>query len=981
MSARAVADSDRQMLRPPFRVLTLLLAASMAAAGLVAIAPVSAAATSAPPAGAVSSTGLCAAPLAGHRACLVRAQTIGGRRLSQRPGAALAAGPSRGYGPADIAAAYNLPVGAGSGQTVAVVDAFDNASVSSDLAAYRANWGLPACTPASGCFRKVDQQGGTTYPAPGTGGWPEEIDLDVEAVSAACPLCHILLVEANDDGDASLIAAFDEAVSLGATELSLSFGACEGPGTDQSGWDSALNRPRLPITVSSGDGGFMSSDNPNQVNLATTCPVAGAPSFPASSPFVTAVGGTSLSRDSSTARGWRETAWAYIHGSATGSGCSSNEPKPAWQHDPGCPNRMVADVSAVADPATGLAVYFQGGWQVFGGTSLSAPLVAGMDALAGGEGDGAGGQPWYAPGASLNDPASGSSAVVPSDCSSAYFCNASAGYDGPTGMGTPNGPPAPMSRPALSPSTLEFGQTGTRSLTLTNDGFESPHVDSVALSGSNATAFSVTNPANGGCLGARLPVSGSCTLAISYQGPSRGPAVLTVTLTRSDSTIAHATATVLADGVAVSTAQYRLWPPSDGLTWQPIDASALTVSTTAAQSGPMIITANADLWTETAGFNQDIGIMVNQTVVAWKESGGFAGTFSPNAAFVQTTVNAVAGETYTVTLVWKANIDARPAGAAIWAGAGPISADFSPTRLAVRQPAVGTVVATATVTDTQPTMAAGTASAWQAMDGRLRLTIPAAAAPADVILSGNADLWTETAGFNQDIGIMVNGTLVAWKESGGLAGTYSPNAAFVQTLLHAAANVSYDVALVWKANRPGGGTIVAGAGPTNGSFSPTSLTAITRPAGAAAVTASFSQQQYSRVPPRGDAWTALDSRTLTVVGSATSTCAATVSANADLWTEHRGDNQDIAVLVTPSGTGIPGVAAWRESGGRAAAYSPNAAFLETTVLLTPGTTYSIQLRWQANASDGAGAIEAAAGSQGAFSPTALMLQTDAGSCW
>jgi hypothetical protein len=147
------------------------------------------------------------------------------------------------------------------------------------------------------------------------------------------------------------------------------------------------------------------------------------------------------------------------------------------------------------------------------------------------------------------------------------------------------------------------------------------------------------------------------------------------------------------------------------------------------------------------------------------------------------------------------------------------------------------------------------------------------------------------------------------------------------------------------------------------------------------VTAAVSQQQYSLVPPRGDAWTALDSTTLTVVGSATSTCAATVSANADLWTEHRGDNQDIAVLVTPSGTGIPGVAAWRESGGRAAAYSPNAAFLETTVLLTPGTRYSIQLRWKATASDGAGAIEAAAGSQGAFSPTALMLQTDAGFCW
>jgi hypothetical protein len=143
MSVQAVVDSDRQMLRPALRALTLLLAGSMAAGGLLVVTPVRAAATSTPLAGAVSSTGLCAAPLPGHSACLVRARTIGGQRVSQRPGAAPATGTAGGYGPADVASAYNLPAGAGSGQTVGIVDAFDNSHVAADLTAYRAYWGLP----------------------------------------------------------------------------------------------------------------------------------------------------------------------------------------------------------------------------------------------------------------------------------------------------------------------------------------------------------------------------------------------------------------------------------------------------------------------------------------------------------------------------------------------------------------------------------------------------------------------------------------------------------------------------------------------------------------------------------------------------------------------------------------------------------------------------------------------------------------------
>jgi hypothetical protein len=415
--------------------------AGLAAACALLLAPATTLlAAAAAPTPTLNSVGLCGSPLAGHRACLVRMATVNGRRLNQP-----ATAPAFGYRPADIGSAYGISGAAGGGnQKVAVVDAYDNPKAESDLAAYRSQWGLPLCSTANSCFQKVDENGGTNYPAPaGTSGWGSEIVLDIEAVSAACPRCHILLVEGTSSADADFMNSITTAASHGATELSLSWGGCE-QASDPSAFDATLTSTGLPITASSGDSGYLSADNPAQQG-GFACPGIGSPFFPASSPYVTAVGGTSLMRAANT-RGWNETAWAYSAGPqwGGGSGCSTNETKPVWQTDSGCPNRMVADVSAVADPNTGLAVYdsydYPGSvWQVFGGTSLSAPLIAGIYALSGGEPAGMhGGQPWYQAGVALNDITTGTNAPASSDCSpNPYFCNAGTGYDGPTGVGSP----------------------------------------------------------------------------------------------------------------------------------------------------------------------------------------------------------------------------------------------------------------------------------------------------------------------------------------------------------------------------------------------------------------------------------------------------------------------------------------------------------------------------------------------------------------
>ncbi|WP_405871425.1 peptidase S8 [Streptomyces sp. NBC_00005] len=330
-----------------------------------------------------------------------------------------------GYGPSDIQSAYGLTSAAasnGSGQTVAIVDAYDDPNAAADLATYRSYYGLSACTTANGCFKKVSQTGSTTSLPTADSGWAGEISLDLDMVSATCPQCNILLVEAKSASDANLGTAVNEAVKLGAKFVSNSYGGSESS-SDTTYDSSYYNHPGVAITASAGDEGYGAE-------------------YPAASKYVTAVGGTKLST-SSNSRGWTESVWNTSSTEGTGSGCSSYDAKPSWQTDTSCTKRMIADVSAVADPATGVSVYDSygddgTGWNTYGGTSASSPLIASVYALAGtpGSSDYPAQYPYNAAGTSaLNDVTSGSNG----SCTTSYFCTAKSGYDGPTGWGTPEG--------------------------------------------------------------------------------------------------------------------------------------------------------------------------------------------------------------------------------------------------------------------------------------------------------------------------------------------------------------------------------------------------------------------------------------------------------------------------------------------------------------------------------------------------------------
>ncbi len=320
-----------------------------------------------------------------------------------------------GYHPADLQAAYELPsLSAGTGQTIALVDAFDDPNAESDLGVYRAEWGESACTTANGCFQKVNQYGQPSpLPAPDTTGWSVEETLDVDMASAICPNCKIILVEAKTNQFYDLAQGVMSAVKLGATAISNSYGGGE-QGTQPL--DRYYKHRHAIVTASTGDSGY-------------------GVQYPASSPWVVAVGGTQLNQDSKTHRGWTEVAWR-----GGGSGCSTIYAKPSWQSDPLCTMRMEADTSAVASPATGVAIYdtykFGHGWLVEGGTSVSSPIVASIYELKGNSSTADYGSRLYR--TKLNhlwDVTSGSNG----SCGGTYFCTAGPGYDGPTGMGTPHG--------------------------------------------------------------------------------------------------------------------------------------------------------------------------------------------------------------------------------------------------------------------------------------------------------------------------------------------------------------------------------------------------------------------------------------------------------------------------------------------------------------------------------------------------------------
>jgi subtilase family serine protease len=303
----------------------------------------------------------------------------------------------------------------GSQATVAVVDAFDDPNAETDLAVYRARFGLSACTSATGCFRKINQYGQpASLPAADTG-WAGEISLDLDAVSAACPSCRLLLVEANGHRTVDFATAVAQAARSGAVVISNSYGGPEDG--HETRYDPYYYHPGIAVIASTGDDGY-------------------GPNYPATSPYVLAVGGTTLTR-AANARGWAESAWR--HGAA---GCSTDEPRPQFQQTviTGCNTRAVADVSAVADPATGIAgydSYHQNGWQVFGGTSVAAPLIAGIYGLIGGTPPAtlATTLPYQHP-QGFYDITTGSDRP----CRTIrQLCSAGPGYDQPTGLGTPHG--------------------------------------------------------------------------------------------------------------------------------------------------------------------------------------------------------------------------------------------------------------------------------------------------------------------------------------------------------------------------------------------------------------------------------------------------------------------------------------------------------------------------------------------------------------
>jgi subtilase family serine protease len=335
-----------------------------------------------------------------------------------------------GYGPSTLQGAYDLPSStAGSGQSVAVVDAYNDPDAVSDVATYRSAWGLPACNTSTkaGCLTVLNQNGAAS-PLPanaGSNGWDVEESLDVDMVSAICPNCHIYLVEANAPTTFALGTAVNSAVNkLHVDYVSNSYGGSQSSQDGTYDTDYYQHAGKA-IVASAGDSGY-------------------GVAYPAASQYVTSVGGTSLLQ-TGVGRGWTETVWGLPGNpeeEGTGGGCANKyEARPSWQKYKvtGCVNRLDNDVAAVADPNTGVAMYDtydQGGWLEVGGTSVASPIIASVYALA--DNLVAGAYPSsdsYANPSALYDVTSGSNG----SCKKTIWCNAATGYDGPTGNGTPDG--------------------------------------------------------------------------------------------------------------------------------------------------------------------------------------------------------------------------------------------------------------------------------------------------------------------------------------------------------------------------------------------------------------------------------------------------------------------------------------------------------------------------------------------------------------
>lgn len=382
---------------------------ALAVAGLTAQLPGAAAAPA-------TTTGrhpakVCATPTTPHTAACHAVKLVNDQQVTP----AATTPPATGLTPTGLRDAYKLNGLSANGRTVAIVDAYGYPNLERDLGVYRSQFGLSACTVANGCLRIIDQSGGTALPRFNVG-WAGEQALDVDAVSAAAPDAKIVVVQAKSASFADLGAATVTASKQpGVVAISNSYGG--GDASDAT-YGTYYNHPGIAVTASTGDDGYQGG------------------SYPASSSYVTAVGGTSLVAASNT-RGWSESVW-----DGAGSGCSTVNTAlaAAASAGTGCAKRAMADVSAAADPGKGgMAIYYpttktSSTWAQFGGTSEAAPIIAAVYALSGNTAGYANALP-YAHTGSLFDVTSGSNGT----CPTTQWCNARTGWDGPTGLGTPNG--------------------------------------------------------------------------------------------------------------------------------------------------------------------------------------------------------------------------------------------------------------------------------------------------------------------------------------------------------------------------------------------------------------------------------------------------------------------------------------------------------------------------------------------------------------
>jgi subtilase family serine protease len=599
---------------------------------------------------------LCSVPPAGSAGCLgirlVSTSLTGAdlRASATRQAAETAHGASpavtnktpnpQGLTPEQLHAAYSLPSATfpSSAQTIAIVDAYNDPTAEADLAVYDKQFGLPACTTSNGCFRKLNQEGHTSPLPSSEGGWATEISLDVQMAHAICQSCHVMLVEANNTSFASLGAAVDAAVAAGATEVSNSYGGAED--SSYSAYNAPYDHPGVVITVSSGDCGYFNEG----------CSGTEAANFPASSPDVVAVGGTTLTQSGES---WSSTVWE-----GAGSGCSVAFTAPLWQSEvanfsaTACHGgRSVADVGAVANPYTGVSIYdstpspggYPTGWGVWGGTSLASPVVASEWALAGGaHGVEYPAQTLYShigDSSDLYDVVSGHNG----SCTGASSCQAAKGYDGPTGVGSPVGlgvfattaSPAIASAPSIS-GTAEVGQTLTAS-----DGEWSNSPTSFKLQ------WTLCNASGSGCTAIAGATASTYLLPSSAVGKTIRVQVTASNASGSSSpTFSTQTASVISNAPVITS-----FTPATGITGSSVTITGTAFTgATAVKFGSLTATFTVDSSTQIEATVPNGTTAATISVTTPIKAGTSATKFTPTLSLSSfTPAKAAAGQTVTIS--------------------------------------------------------------------------------------------------------------------------------------------------------------------------------------------------------------------------------------------------------------------------------------------------------------------------------------------